>query len=251
MSIKQYGLIGYPLTHSFSEKYFKEKFERDDIADCRYDNFPIDQIEMLPALISSFEDLEGLNVTIPYKQAVIRFLDELSPEAEAIGAVNTIKLEEGRVLGYNTDATGFEESLRNYVAIDSSLRALILGTGGASKAVCYVLEKMNVRYQLVSRSAAPGTITYSSLNRDMLQNHLLIINTTPIGMYPKMDDQPDLPYEGLSSEHYLYDLIYNPEKTAFLKRGEEAGCHIKNGMEMLILQAEKSWEIWNQKQPIP
>ncbi len=246
MGIKQYGLIGYPLTHSFSEKYFAEKFEKEGIEDCRYDNFPIDQIEMLPALISSYENLIGLNVTIPYKQVVSRFLDDLSEEANAIGAVNTIRIEGGRLSGFNTDAFGFEISLGELLGGVSDVQALVLGTGGASKAVTYVLKQKDIDFQLVSRRESEDVLTYSEVTADVLSEFRLIINTTPVGMYPRIEECVDLPFEALTQQHYLYDLIYNPELTTFLQHGKAAGARIKNGLEMLILQAEKSWEIWNQ-----
>lgn len=246
MGIKQYGLIGYPLTHSFSEKYFAEKFKKEAIEDCRYDNFPIDQIEMLPALISSFENLIGLNVTIPYKQVVARYLDDLSEEADAIGAVNTIRIDGGRLSGFNTDAFGFEISLDDLLGGVIDLQALVLGTGGASKAVAYVLKQKDINYRLVSRQKSENVLTYRDITAITLNEYRLVINTTPVGMYPKIEDCVDLPFEALTEQHFLYDLIYNPELTAFLQHGKAAGARIKNGMEMLILQAEKSWEIWNQ-----
>lgn len=244
--MKVYGLIGYPLSHSFSKGFFAEKFAREGIKECMYESFPIPAIEELPALIAQQPDLEGLNVTIPYKQVVMPYLDELSPAAAQIGAVNCIRFQDGRRVGYNTDAIGFKRSLEPLLKPHHN-KALVLGTGGAAKAVQYVLENLNIPYKLVSRQAGADTIAYEQLDAGMMASHTLIINTTPLGMYPNVDAAPALPYEQLTYKHLLYDLIYNPPVTAFLQKGADKGATIKNGHEMLILQAEASWEIWNER----
>jgi len=236
------GLIGYPLSHSFSPSYFAEKFAQLNIYDSEYLAYSIDDISKINSIFES--GVTGLNVTIPYKEQVIQFLDELSDEAAQIGAVNTIKIENGRKVGYNTDVYGFQASLLEQIGEANIERALILGSGGASKAVKFVLRKLGIEFKIVSRKEQ--YLTYSNVNKEIIQNHKLIINTTPLGMYPNVDNCPALPYEGLSEYHFLYDLVYNPEKTLFLKKGEASGASIKNGNDMLILQAEKSWEIWNE-----
>ena len=243
--MKRYGLIGYPLSHSFSQRYFTEKFAREGIADCAYSNFSIPSIEELPAVLADPE-LRGLNVTIPYKQQVIPFLTASSPVVEAIGACNCIKIEDGVRTGYNTDVVGFERSLVKKLG-DHHRQALVLGTGGASKAVEWVLDQLGIVYRLVSRSPRPdtGDLGYDDLDAGLVACYTLIVNTTPVGMYPKVDDCPPLPYEALGPRHYLYDLIYNPERTLFLRRGEARGAMVENGHEMLVLQAEESWRIWN------
>jgi shikimate dehydrogenase len=244
--MKVYGLIGYPLSHSFSKGFFAEKFAREGIKGCMYESFPIPGIEELPALIAQYPELQGLNVTIPYKQAVIPYLDELSPAAAQIRAVNCIRFKDGRKTGYNTDAIGFRRSLEPLLRSHHN-KALVLGTGGAAKAVQYVLESLHIPYKLVSRQAGDDTIAYEQLDAAMMASHTLIINTTPLGMYPNVDAAPALPYEQLTDKHLLYDLIYNPAVTAFLQKGADKGATIKNGHEMLILQAEASWEIWNEQ----
>ena len=243
--MKRYGLIGYPLSHSFSQRYFTEKFAREGIADCAYANFSIPSIEELPAVLADPE-LRGLNVTIPYKQQVIPFLTASSPVVEAIGACNCIKIEDGVRTGYNTDVVGFERSLVKKLG-DHHRQALVLGTGGASKAVEWVLDQLGIVYRLVSRSPRPdtGDLGYDDLDAGLVACYTLIVNTTPVGMYPKVEDCPPLPYEALGPRHYLYDLIYNPERTLFLRRGEARGAMVENGHEMLVLQAEESWRIWN------
>lgn len=242
--MRTFGLIGFPLTHSFSVKYFAEKFSREGIPDCVYENFQIESIEELSTLLKN-KELAGLNVTIPYKESVIEYLDELDPTAEAIGAVNCIKFTDGKLKGYNTDVFGFQESLKKYLG-GSNPKALILGTGGSSKAVSYALDQLQIPYQFVSRRKKAEWLTYHDLTADIVSAHKLIINTTPIGMFPLAEAKPELPYEHLTPAHYLYDLIYNPEETAFLHEGALHGSHTKNGLEMLYLQAEKNWELWNQ-----
>ncbi len=240
MIMKKYGLIGYPLSHSFSPGYFAEKFKKSEITDCRYDLYPLTEI----VEFDDIKDCLGINVTIPYKEQVIAYLDELSVEAETIGAVNTIKYIDGKRIGYNTDAYGFTKSLSPlWDGKAQPERALVLGTGGAARAVWYVLDQLGIAYKKVSRTK--GDITYGALDKKLIEEHHLIINTTPVGMSPHADACPDLPYEGISADHYLYDLVYNPEKTLFLSRGESNGAVIKNGHQMLELQADRSWEIWN------
>lgn len=243
----EYGLIGYPLEHSFSKRYFTEKFAREGITGHVYQLFPITAIEELPALLAAHPNLQGLNVTIPYKQAVLPLLDELDENARAVGAVNTIRIRDGRLQGFNTDIYGFERSLRRFLqtADEAPGAALVLGTGGASKAVRFVLERLHLAYLLVSRHAERGDLVYEDLDRDLVATHPLIINTTPLGMAPAVDTHPDLPYQYLTAAHFLYDLVYNPEKTVFLTEGEKRGAATMNGLEMLYLQAEKAWDIWN------
>ena len=242
--MKQYGLIGYPLSHSFSKGYFAEKFAKENIVDCKYDVFPLEKIEDFVELCNDKKNLIGLNVTIPYKEKIIPFLDELDETAANIGAVNTIKFSNGKKIGYNSDAYGFEMSLKPLLKSHHT-QALILGTGGASKAVEYVLKKLGIAFQYVSRTKNDKAISYEELNESIIQHSKLIINTTPIGMYPNIDTAPDIPYNVLTEKHLLYDLVYNPEETLFLKKGKEKGAQTKNGLEMLYLQAERSWEIWN------
>lgn len=236
------GLIGYPLGHSFSPSYFSEKFEKLGLVDAEYKAYSIDHIEGVTDLFDAH--MTGFNVTIPYKEAVIPYLDELSEEAFEIGAVNTVRIMNGRKIGYNTDAYGFEHSLIGMLGTTRVDRALILGTGGASKAIKYVLRKMGVEFEVISRK--PPFKTYEEVDKAVIAEHPLIINTTPLGMYPKIEECPDIPYSALTDKHFLYDLVYNPEKTLFLKKGELQGSSIKNGYEMLVLQAEKAWDIWNQ-----
>ncbi len=248
--MRRFGLIGYPLGHSFSKAYFTEKFAREKIADCVYENYPLSDINEFNGFLHQCPDLAGLNVTIPYKEKIIPFLDVLDPVAREVKAVNTvavIRKGNSRVLeGYNTDVYGFEISLLKHLKPWHTY-ALVLGTGGASKAVVWVLEKIGINYRFVSRTPQKGMLTYNELDRTIMSEHLLIINCTPVGMYPDSQQAPPLPYEHLTSRHLLYDLIYNPEKTLFLSYAEKAGADFCNGLEMLILQAEKSWEIWNRK----
>lgn len=245
--IRYFGIIGYPLSHSFSPGYFTAKFEREDIPGCRYDAYPIASIDLLPQLLLQNPALLGLNVTIPYKTAVIPYLDELSEEAAAIGAVNVVKIEDGRLSGHNSDVYGFEVSLRNFLPnpVPAELKALVLGTGGASKAVQFALKKMGIPYLLVSRSPSTESIDYQGVTAEIFASHQLIVNTTPLGMSPKTETCPPLPYELATPAHYFYDLVYNPEKTCFLQFGEATGGKTMNGLPMLYLQAERAWEIWN------
>jgi shikimate dehydrogenase len=243
--MRLFGLIGYPLSHSFSKKYFAEKFEKESIADCRYENFPIASIGEIPGLLKEHPNLEGLNVTIPYKEQVLPFLHSKNTIVEAINACNCITISNGKLRGHNTDVAGFEQSLEPLLR-PYHKTALILGTGGASKAVEYVLHKKDIACHYVSRKAQPGFFTYEQLTPALLADHHLIINTTPVGMYPSVNEAPPIPYEALTASHYLFDLVYNPAKTLFLQKGEERGAAIKNGEDMLLIQAEESWKIWNQ-----
>jgi shikimate dehydrogenase len=241
--MRSFGLIGYPLSHSFSKRYFTEKFIKERI-DASYDNFPLPRIEELPLLIETHPALEGLNVTIPHKQSVLASLDSMSDVVKKIGACNCIRIRNKKKEGFNTDVFGFETSLNTHLS-PVHKKALVLGTGGASKAVCYVLEKKSIPYLQVSRNRNAGVISYQDLSRSLVEEHLLIINTTPLGMYPEIQHCPDLPYEAIGESHYLFDLVYNPSMTLFLQKGRENGAIIENGYAMLELQAEESWRIWN------
>ena len=241
--MRKFGLIGYPLSHSFSQKYFTEKFQQLGITDCRYELYPIEDIAGVKALLQDPE-LCGLNVTIPYKQSVMPYLGGMSPVVQEIGACNCIRIEKGVTTGYNTDVVGFEESLGRKLQPYHN-RALILGTGGASKAVAYVLRKLGIFYYMVSREPGAGRLSYEQVDEEMIYSHTLIINTTPLGMYPKVDICPPLPYEAIGAQHYLFDLVYNPARTLFLQNGEQRGAAVENGYDMLIGQAEESWRIWN------
>jgi shikimate dehydrogenase len=246
--MRTFGLIGFPLAHSFSKKYFTEQFEREGTTDCKYELFPMENISSLIPLIASQEGLEGLNVTIPHKVNVLPFLDELDEAARQIGAVNCISIRRtgntARLKGYNTDAFGFEESLKPCLRANHT-KALILGNGGAAKAVKYVLDKLKISYITVVRTAVPDAVVYGELNEALLSTHQLIINTTPLGTFPKVENTPDIPYHLLTTEHLAYDLVYNPEETEFLRRSKAQGAAVMNGLEMLHLQAERSWMIWN------
>lgn len=241
------GLIGFPLGHSFSKKYYLEKFEKENIENIDYDLYPIENIADFPKLYQEDECFKGFNVTIPHKQAVMTFLDELSEEAEAINAVNCITIERKNgttiLKGYNTDAFGFQNSLEPLLRPHHT-KALVFGNGGAAKAVCYVLNKLDISYKIVSRSLNNGDITYDMLDEQLIKEHTLLINCSPLGTFPKIEECPAIPYEFVTDKHLLYDLIYNPEETTFLRKGKERGASTKNGYEMLVLQAEKNWEIW-------
>lgn len=246
--MKTYGLIGYPLSHSFSKKYFTEKFLNEGIADHHYELFPIEDIKSLPDLLAENPTLCGLNVTIPHKLNVLCYLNEVDEAADQIGAVNCISIKsfdgETYLKGYNTDAYGFEESLKPLLA-DRHKKALIFGDGGAAKAVKYVLEKLGIAYQIVVRKATHGAMLYSDITPEILASHKLLINTTPLGMSPDVSTFPEIDYKQLSGEHLAYDLVYNPLETAFLTKAAAEGAQIKNGLEMLYQQAEKAWAIWN------
>lgn len=245
--MKLYGLIGYPLSHSFSKKYFTDKFQKEKLADCFYELFPLASLDHFSSLLNTNPDLKGLNVTIPYKQQILQYLSDQTENVKAIGAANTLKILNGKISGYNTDVVGFERSfiqqLQSY-----HKKALVLGTGGSSKAVEFVLQKMGIDYLLVTRNEAPNTgmINYSNIDVELIEEYNIIINCTPAGTFPNEDECPSIPYQFISKENYLFDLVYNPKKTLFLKRGEEKGATIKNGYEMLIMQAEESWRIWNE-----
>lgn len=247
---KLYGLIGYPLEHSFSIDYFNSKFEAEGIS-ARYINFEIEDIGQLMEIISEYPRLNGLNVTAPYKEQVIAYMDEMDESAASVGAVNVIKFMRGegdqdlRLKGYNTDVTGFSmtvEALRN----PANVRSLVLGTGGASKAVTVALEKLGIPVTHVSRHKSASTTTYEELTRQMVHDHLLVVNATPVGMFPHVDQTPDFPFRFLTPDHLAYDLIYNPNETKFMRLAREHGAKVKNGLEMLLLQAFQSYEIWNQ-----
>jgi shikimate dehydrogenase len=252
--MKQFGLIGRHLQHSFSPTYFANKFKQEGILDCAYDLFPLAQIEDFKTLLQKELNFAGLNVTIPYKQAIIPFLDELSPQALQIGAVNTIQIIEGKLIGHNTDVYGFQTSLEKSLSVTQfHSKALVLGTGGASRAVVYALQEMNIPYQYVSRKATEDALSYEMLSPELIQKHLIIINTTPLGMSPNINTCPLLPYTAISQGHILFDLVYNPKQTLFMKKGAEQGAKTVNGLEMLHLQAEKAWNIWtttNNKTPL-
>lgn len=241
--MKRFGLVGHPLTHSFSPSYFEEKFRRERTSDCRYDLFDLESVQEFPLILRSSHDLVGLNITIPFKESVIQFLDKLDETAAEIGAVNCIALKAGKSTGYNTDAFGFEYSFKNFLT-ESPEQIFVLGTGGSAKAVNFVLQKMNLPFCLVSRKREENYISYDEISSKLKASNLFI-NTTPLGMFPMMDELPQIPFEKLTEQDFLFDLVYNPEETLFLKKGKAKGAKTKNGLEMLHLQAEKSWEIWN------
>lgn len=240
---RQFGLIGFPLDHSFSKTYFTEKFERENRKDCSYDTYPISSINQLPALLLNQPDLEGLNVTIPYKKSVLQYLqnaDELP-----FSACNCIKIYAGKCYGYNTDWIGFDKSFSPFLQPRHN-KALVLGNGGAAQAVMYVLQKNGISYEVVSRLHHKGsTLLYTELTDDIIAKHTLIINCSPVGTFPHINECPDINYSAITPHHYLFDLVYNPGKTLFLQKGEAAGATIKNGYDMLKFQAEAAWQIWN------
>lgn len=240
-----FGLIGYPLSHSFSKKYFDEKFVRERISDCCFELFSIEKIELLKDILQQQKGLEGLAVTIPYKKSVSGFLDEASAAVIQMNTCNCIRIKNGKLSGYNTDVTGFEASFKKLLQPHHH-QALILGTGGAAAAVEFVLKKLSIPYQVVSRKkTADNRLVYEALTENIMQQYQIIINCTPLGTYPKVGEAPAIPYQFLSSKHYLFDLVYNPSETKFLQSGKERGAVIKNGYEMLVLQAEENWKIWN------
>lgn len=244
--MKVYGLIGYKLSHSFSKKYFTEKFEKENIAGCVYENFPLDSIQEFTSLLKKTPGFKGCNVTIPYKEEVMAFMDALDPAAKEIGAVNVVKiLPDGTLKGYNSDYYGFKTSLEKFIPLQKKHKALILGTGGAAKAVAVALKDLSIPYLYVSRNKSAQGITYADLDEKIIREYTLIINTSPLGMYPDTETAPAIPYQFLNENHYLYDLVYNPEVTAFMQKGQTFGAHVENGLGMLIGQAEKAWEIWN------
>ena len=252
--MRQFGLIGYPLSHSFSQKFFTEKFLQENIINVKYDNFPIASIESFAGLWKENPNLEGLNVTIPYKKEVIPFLDHSSAVVQEIHACNCIRKFNNELYGYNTDVIGFEKSLLPFLKPHHT-QALILGTGGASAAVQWVLQKLNIQFQLVSRNTntieanteMKASLSYDQLAASVIESHTLIINTSPLGMYPNANEAPPIAYEGITAQHHLYDLVYNPIETLFMKNGLAKGATVQNGLAMLHIQAEESWTIWNAK----
>lgn len=243
--MRLFGLIGYPLSHSFSKKFFTEKFEREGLTDCRYEHFAIANINELKTVLEQNPDLCGLNVTIPYKEQVLPFLQEQDLLVQKIKACNCILINNDNLKGFNTDVTGFLGSLKQQLG-SHHRKALILGTGGAAKAIEFALDKLGIAYRHVSRKPSAQNYSYEQLTPSIIHDHTLIVNTTPVGMYPAVAEAPPIPYESLTASHYLFDLVYNPEKTLFLKKGEEKGAVIKNGYDMLVGQAEESWRIWNE-----
>ena len=244
---KVFGLIGATVSHSFSKAYFDEKFFREGLRDYRYELFPMNSISDIENLIKDTKGLTGLNVTIPYKEMVIKHLDEIDPEAKKIGAVNVIRFKDGKRIGYNTDSDAFYETIEKWLPKDRSYKALILGTGGSSKAVQEALKKMKIDFKLVSREKKKGSYTYEDLEKkpEIVSQSNLIINTTPLGMSPNTESMPPIDLENIGKDHFVYDLIYNPARTKFLQKAEMQGATFKNGLERLHVQAEKSWMIWN------
>jgi shikimate dehydrogenase len=246
--MKIYGLIGRSLGHSFSEKYFSEKFEKENITDCIYRNFELKDLGKEIPELKKNADMKGLNVTIPYKTDIISFLDEMSSEASSINACNCIKIKDGKWIGFNTDVTGFERSFVPHLK-PYHQKALILGTGGASNAVAFVLKKPGIDFLKVSRSKnqSASVISYDDISAEKMKEYQIVINTTPVGTFPNVNECPPLPYEQITNQHYFFDLVYNPPKTLFLSLAEKQGATIENGSEMLAIQAEESWKIWNRK----
>lgn len=244
----KYGLIGFPLGHSFSIVYFNEKFQSEGI-DAVYENFEIETIEQLKIVLDTNPELRGLNVTIPYKQEVMKFLHEISPEAQVVGAVNVIRIErkgsKSVLKGFNSDVIGFQQSIEPILESHHK-KALILGMGGAAKAVDYVLKKMGLETLYVSRNKAEGAILYDEVDKKIIKDYPVIVNCTPVGMYPNIEECPRLPYHAMDSHTLLYDLLYNPDETMFMKKGKQYGAMVKNGLEMLLLQAFASWEFWHE-----
>ena len=243
--MKTFGLIGYPLSHSFSKKYFSDKFMDEGLSDCIYENFPIENIELIEEIIQYHPSLVGLNVTIPFKEKVIPYLDDTNEIVKETGACNCIKIHQGKKIGFNTDVIGFGKSLD--VKLNASHKhALVLGTGGAAKAVHYALKQRNISYLEVSRSpSSSDIISYEDIDKSVIEAHTLIINTTPVGMYPNVDVAPPIPYQFIHQAHYMFDLVYNPDETKFLQKGKAMGATVENGSDMLKIQADASWEIWN------
>lgn len=240
------GLIGKNISYSFSRAYFKKKFEKEQIDNVTYENFDVENIDLFPSIIKNTPNIKGFNVTIPYKEDIIPFLDKLDKKAKEIGAVNTIKItKKNKLIGYNTDCYGFKKSIIPYLK-PTHKNALILGTGGASKAIAFSLKELDINFHYVSRTLKKGVnFTYDSLTEDIVKQHQIIINCTPLGTFPNIDVCPNIPYNSITKEHLLYDLIYNPEETKFLKLGKQQGAVTINGAKMLKLQAKKAWSIWN------
>lgn len=242
--MRRFGLIGKKLGHSFSKRYFTSKFEQEGIADAAYELYELPDITAFPDLLAGESALVGLNVTVPYKEAVIPYLHELDESAARIGAVNTIKIEGGRTKGFNTDFIGFRDTLRQFYPASEGANALVLGTGGAAKAVWAALDALAIPYTSVSRNPTEKQLHYDAVTPEVLRAYALIINTTPLGMAPDISSAPAIPYEALMPGHYLYDLVYNPEETRFLQKGRLAGAHTINGLPMLYAQADAAWKIW-------
>ena len=241
---KTYGLVGKSISYSFSEKYFTEKFKKNKIQNCTYKNFDLNNIKDIVSILKE-NDLKGLNITIPYKEQVLSYLDEIEDNAKLIGAINTIKINKDKTLtGYNTDFIGFINTLRPHINSNCK-KALILGTGGASKAIEYGLKKLNIESKKVSRNKKKGDLTYLEIDSDLIKEYQIIINTTPLGTYPDIENYPDIPYKYLTKKHICYDLIYNPDETTFLRKSKKKGAITINGLRMLEIQAEESWKIWN------
>lgn len=243
--MRLFGLIGYPLSHSFSKKYFTLKFEREGLSDCVYENFPIPSIDQLKDILLK-PGLRGLNITIPYKEQVLSFLHQASDVVKKIKACNCIRITSGKLHGFNTDVVGFEGALKKMLKTAIHKQALILGTGGSARAVEYVLSRLGIGFRNVSRKPSARYFSYEQVTPDVIRSHKLIINTTPLGMFPNIVQAPGIPYEAIGPDHFLFDLIYNPEKTLFLRKGESQGAVIQNGFEMLEIQAEENWRIWNE-----
>ncbi|MFH4964370.1 shikimate dehydrogenase [Gaetbulibacter sp. M235] len=244
--MRKLGLLGRNISYSFSRAYFRKKFEDEKIDNISYDNFDIETIGLFPSAVKNIDDLKGFNVTIPYKEAIIPYLDTLDEKAKEIGAVNTVKVtEDNKLVGFNTDYFGFIESLKPFLKPHHK-KALILGTGGASKAVAFSLKELNIQYRYVSRTAKNDIdFSYDTLTENIIKQHQIIINCSPVGTFPNVEACPNIPYKAITKEHILYDLIYNPEETTFLRLGKQEGALTINGLEMLKLQAEKAWSIWN------
>jgi shikimate dehydrogenase len=243
--VKRYGLIGYPLGHSFSKQYFSEKFQREEIEAAVFDNYPISDINQLPEILQTVENLLGLSVTIPYKEQVLQYVTEQSEEVQATGATNSLHIRNGHIKAFNTDIIGFEQSFAPMLRPGNE-KALVLGTGGAAKAVHFVLKKMNIPFLSVSRQAKEGCIPYAAIDTEMMKAYSIIINCTPAGMEPHINTCPPLPYHLITPAHCLFDLVYKPSTTVFMQHGQKAGAVVKNGFDMLLLQAEASWKIWNE-----
>jgi len=239
----RFGLVGKNISYSFSKGYFTDKFLDLGLEGYSYENFDLQRIDEFPELLKSHPDVKGLNVTIPYKQEVLPYLDALDAQAEEIGAVNTIKFDGKRLIGHNTDAYGFQKSIESFLKPHHT-KALIFGTGGASKAIAFVLGQLGIGVTYVSRNPDTTQIGYGDLNQSVLENQLILVNCTPLGTHPNVEQKPDIPYDYITEKHLLFDLIYNPEQTAFLKEGEKRGADIVNGLQMLRFQADRAWEIW-------
>lgn len=242
--MRAFGIIGYPLGHSFSPHYFSEKFKRENIEDSSYEAFPLEDISHFPLLVAQQVTLRGLNVTIPYKKSIIPYLNSLDPLAAKLNSVNTIKVQNGEMIGYNTDVEGFVESIKPLMH-NKIKKALVLGNGGSAQSVKEGLRQIGFEFNVVSRNINSGDLTYDNLSESLINEHLLIINTTPLGMYPKIKGFPDLPYGAIGAEHLCFDLVYNPSETEFMKRSRANGAIVANGSEMLRIQAEAAWKIWN------